>query len=151
MSWANRQLHLEKWPLLTNKKNSCAECTLYQNMTIKIKPLYNITSSIKITLNFMSKVYLTLWKDMLTEKNNLNTKKLNASSNKNKIFLSPPKKVPKYFLTLKTKTKNQTTVMFSMILLKAMSFLTNKITNPKYSSICAKKLIRHFKLNHYHQ
>lgn len=81
----NKQLYSDKWPLLINKKNSCAECTLSQSMTIKTKPSYNITNFIRITLNSMSKEFPTSWRLILTEKNNSNTKKLNVFSKSNKI------------------------------------------------------------------
>jgi len=144
-------LYSDKWPLPINKKNSCAESILSRSTTIKTKPSFNITSSIKITLNSMSKESPTLWRLTPTEKNNSNTKKLNEFLNSNKIFLSPPKKVQKFSPTLKTKIKSPITAMFLKIWLKAISFSINKITNLKCLSLCAKKSIRPSKVNHFRQ
>jgi len=119
-------------------------------MTIKTKPSFSITSSIKTILNFMSKESQELWKVTLIEKKSLSTKKSNVFLKKKKIFPSPLKKVPKYSLTSKIKIKSQTTAMFCMISLKVLSFSINKITNHKSSNLCAKKSIRLFKISHFH-
>lgn len=76
---------------------------------------------------------------MLIEKNNFNTKKSNEFLKNNKIFPLPLKKVLKYFLTLKTKTKNPIIAMFFMILHKAAFFSINKTMNRKSLKLCVKK------------
>ncbi len=134
ISWTINCVHkpssTRKWLLLMMKKSLWEESTISANMSTKIKPLSNITSSIKTILKHTSKEYPKSWNSFTIGKRNINTKKLNAFWKKNKIFPLPHKKALLFFQTFRRNKRSHIIPMFLLTWHKIVKFSMKKITNP---------------------
>ena len=130
-------------------RSSWEECTVSANTTIKTRPSSNTINSIRTILNYISKESPASWRSLTIAKNSFNTKKSNVFSRKNKIFLSLPRKAPKFSLISNKTIKNHITAMSLTILLKIVSFLIKKTINLLFGKMCARKSIAPFKIKLY--
>ena len=133
------------------KNSSWEGFTICKNTITKTRPSSNTTSSIRIIPKYTSRASQTWWIDSINVKNSSSTKKLNASSRKNKTSPSPHKKALKSSLTFKISKKSPiTATSYATSLKTKANFLMNKPINLFSGKTSATKSIKPSKTKPYH-